>query len=146
MTPPHETLEREAERLARTVPRGYVLPGSGRRYTRLDVGGLVAHLDAWLIAWPPDTGLPMHDHDGSSAVLRVVRSALRERYVDGGHLVERVLATGDRVHLDPDHVHEVVNVSRLEALSIHVYTPRLTTVRFRDEFALWRPAVASPLR
>ena len=136
-------LEQEAERLARSVPPGYALPGAGRRYIRLDVGALAAHVDAWLIAWPAGTGLPMHDHDGSSAVLHIVRSALHERYVEGGRIVKRVLAAGDRVHLAPDHVHEVVNVSGQEALSIHVYSPRLTMVRFRSEFAEWRPAVAS---
>jgi predicted metal-dependent enzyme (double-stranded beta helix superfamily) len=106
----------------------------GRRYQQLDVGRFAERVDAWLISWPPGSGLPMHDHDGSGAVVHLVRSALRERYVVNGLIVERALVAGDRVHLPPEHLHEITNVAGEEALSLHVYSPRLTMVRFCSEF------------
>ena len=133
-----------ATRLAAGIAAGDELPGAGRRYRRVDVGALAAHVDAWLIAWPPGTGLPLHDHDGSCAVVHVVRSALRERYVVEETIAERHLRAGDHVHLPPEHLHEITNVTDDEALSLHVYSPRLTLVRFRSEFGgLVRASVGS---
>jgi quercetin dioxygenase-like cupin family protein len=129
-----------AARLAGNLSPEVKIGGSGRRYEQLDVGELAAQVDAWLIAWPPGTGLPMHDHAGSSAAVYVLRSELVERYIDEDRIVERRLIAGDRVLLPPDHLHEVVNAGGNEALSLHVYSPKLTTLRFRSEFAPWRPA------
>ena len=139
------TLTAVAARLADNLSPDVKIGGSGRRYEQLDVGELAAHVDAWLIAWPPGTGLPMHDHAGSSAAVHVLRSELVERYVDEDRIIERGLIAGHPVHLPPDHLHEVVNASRHEALSLHVYSPKLTTLRFRNEFAPWRPARPIPL-
>jgi quercetin dioxygenase-like cupin family protein len=128
------SLRAVARQLASSLSSDLELPGVGRRYQRLDVGRFAGQVDAWLIAWPPGSGLPMHDHDGSGAVVHVVRSALRERYVADGLIIERALVAGDRVHLPPEHLHEITNVAGEEALSLHVYSPRLTMVRFRSEF------------
>jgi predicted metal-dependent enzyme (double-stranded beta helix superfamily) len=119
--------------LAASIDPDHELPGTGRRYARLEVGRLATRVDAWLIAWPPGSVLPMHDHAGSRAVLRVLRSELHERFVDGGRISERRLVRGAGVHLPPDHLHEVANVGDAEALSLHVYSPTLATIRFHDE-------------
>jgi hypothetical protein len=118
--------------LAASVDPDHELPGAGRRYAQLDVGRLATRVDAWLIAWPHGSVLPMHDHAGSRAVLRVLRSELLERFVDHGRIVER-LVRGAGVHLPPDHLHAVANVSDEEVLSLHVYSPTLATVRFHHE-------------
>jgi predicted metal-dependent enzyme (double-stranded beta helix superfamily) len=139
------TLADVAAQVAARVHRSHQLPGTGRRYRRVDVGGLDAHVDAWLIAWPAGTGLPMHDHAGSSAVIQLIRSTLRERFLDDDRVLERWLRPGQPVLLPPTHWHEVVNDSDDEALSLHVYSPKLTTLRFRSEFASWRSAAEHPV-
>src|SRR3954451_7084070 len=100
------------------------IAGEGRRYEGPDLGPeLAGDVEACLIAWPPGTGLGMHDHQGSDAVVTVLRSALRERYVRGGVVRQRSLRPGRPVRLAPDHVHEVVNPGTVEALSLHLYSP-----------------------
>ena len=116
---------------------GHAIPGHGRRYQRLDVGSdLAGQVDAWLIAWPAGTGLGMHDHQGSDAVLAVLRASLEERYLGPAGVRQRSLPPGPPVRLAPDHVHEVVNAGGVEALSIHLYSPPLRSTDFRDERAI----------
>jgi hypothetical protein len=45
-------------------------------------------------------------------------------------LAVRWLGVGDHVELPADHVHEIVNVDATEAVSLHVYGPRLGTLGF----------------
>src|SRR6478672_10517148 len=86
--------------LAATVDPGHRIAGVGRRYERLELGpDLAGQVDAWLIAWPPGTGLGMHDHQGSDAVVAVLRPPLRERYVGGGAVRQRWLRPGRPVRL-----------------------------------------------
>jgi len=116
---------------------GPAIPGHGRRYQRLDVGSeLDGAVDAWLIAWPGGTGLGMHDHQGSDAVLAVLEGSLRERYLGPGGVHQRTLRPGPPLRLAADHVHEVVNAGGAEALSIHLYSPPLRSTDFRDERAI----------
>ena len=94
---------------------------------------------AWVIAWPPGTGLDLHDHDGSSAGLYVVRGRLHERFVGiDGQLHRRRWRPHDQFELAADHIHEVHNVGLREAVTIHVYSPGLRDVRFRAERS-WGP-------
>jgi len=115
-------------------------PGRSRRWALLYRD---AELEAWAIAWPAGTGLPLHDHDGSRAGVHVVAGRLRERYVDsavgpeGGPtgpapIAVRWWGAGERYELPADHVHEVVNVTADEAVSVHVYSPPLGDIRFRE--------------
>lgn len=90
-------------------------------------------VEAWAIAWPAGSGLDLHDHDGSAAGVRLVAGRLRERFVDDDDLIVRWWNEGDRYDLPGDHVHEVVNVDGAEAVSIHVYSPPLGDIRFRQE-------------
>ncbi|MCU1393557.1 MAG: Cysteine dioxygenase [Ilumatobacteraceae bacterium] len=55
--------------------------GSRRRWTYLIEA---EHYEALIIAWPPGTGLRMHDHGGSLAALHIVSGRLRERFVTSG--------------------------------------------------------------
>jgi hypothetical protein len=90
-------------------------------------------VEAWAIAWPEGSGLGLHDHDGSAAGVRLVAGRLRERYLDGDGLTVRWWNEGGRYDLPRDHVHEVVNVDAGEAVSIHVYSPPLGDIRFRQD-------------
>lgn len=109
-------------------------PGRTRRWALLRRDDEV---EAWIIAWPSGTGLGVHDHDGSGAGVHVVAGRLRERYIAAdGHLAVRWWEAGGRFDLPGDHVHEVVNVDVGEAVSIHVYSPPVGDVRFREDVAV----------
>jgi hypothetical protein len=120
-----------ADRIAADPPLPDLPPGDHRRWVLVERG---EHHDAWLIAWPAGTGLAMHDHRGSRAALRVVAGELRERYVtDAREVAVRWLSPDAGAELASDHVHEVVNVGQLEAVSVHVYSPAITDAGFRTD-------------
>ena len=86
--------------------------------------------DAWLIYWPPGTGLDPHDHGGSSGAFAVVTGTLDEDIVvDGGAATTRVGA-GDSVTFDGSHVHAVVNRGDTPVTSVHVYSPPLRAMGY----------------
>ena len=86
--------------------------------------------DAWLIYWPPGTGLEPHDHGGSSGAFAVVTGILDEdSVVDGGTATTRVGA-GNSVSFDASHVHAVVNRGDRPVTSVHVYSPPLRTMGY----------------
>jgi len=109
---------------------GHVIPGTGRRYELLHAD---TDSEAWLIAWPNGTGLAMHDHRGSSALIHVVSGELRERHPAGDGFTTRSLVAGERYALAADHVHEVLNIEAPEAVSIHFYSPRLGDLGFHED-------------
>ena len=104
--------------------------GTGRRYALLLE---TPAYEAWLIAWPSGTGLALHDHGTSEAAVEVVRGRLRERYDSHRGLQTRWLHAGDRVALPCDHVHELLNLDDTEAVSVHVYGPRLGGLGFHTD-------------
>ena len=98
-----------------------------------------ADFEAWLLGWPVGEGIELHDHGSSSGALVVVDGTLSETYVDasesvrpGARLQHRSLQEGDLVAFGPDHIHDVVNGGRRQALSIHVYSPRLRSMTFYE--------------
>jgi quercetin dioxygenase-like cupin family protein len=116
--------------LAAADPAAFLPSGKDRRWAPIASNETYS---AWAIAWPPGTGLGLHDHAGSAAAVRVVSGELRERFVDGDSLTARWLAPGSVHVLAPDHRHEVVNVGAIEAVSVHVYSPPLLDTAFRDD-------------
>jgi predicted metal-dependent enzyme (double-stranded beta helix superfamily) len=93
--------------------------------------------DAWLIAWPRGGKADLHDHGHSTGAVSVVSGALVEstpRRDDAGRLslVRRELAAGATVGFGAGHVHDVTNVSDRPALSLHVYSPALTSMTFYE--------------
>ncbi|HEV7861961.1 MAG TPA: cysteine dioxygenase family protein, partial [Acidimicrobiia bacterium] len=95
--------------------------------------------EAWLLGWPVGEGIELHDHGDSSGAVFVVEGRLRETYVaasdwmrPGGHLRHRQLSTGALVTFGPGHVHDVLNGGDRQALSIHVYSPRLRSMTFYE--------------
>jgi len=114
------------------------LPGGNHR--RWSYVIRAAHYEALIIAWPPGTGLAMHDHGGSLAALHVIGGQLRERYIDEhGESQVRWLEAGDTIQMDGNHSHEMINLDDTEAISVHVYSPPLTDDSFRidDEINLF---------
>ena len=122
---------RSPPRLA-AAPTTAAPPGDGRRWERLAAND---QYEAWVIAWPHGTGLPLHDHAGSTAGVAMVEGRLRERYLVDDALHTRWWTPGDVIALEADHAHEVLSLNGTEALSVHVYSPPLGEVRFRAEQA-----------
>lgn len=123
-----------AEGLASVVTGESVplLPGAPRSYARLLT---TADYEVWLIAWAAAGVLELHDHGGSNGAVCVVEGELVETFTD---LVERhplrsvTMAAGEPCAVPADRVHEVWNAGPAPALSVHVYSPPLTTMTFYD--------------
>jgi hypothetical protein len=115
------------------------LPGvAGIAQRRWDLMGLVeGSFEAWLIAWPPNGVIELHDHGDSSGAAAIVSGLLEETSVSGGvdHLVTtttRVFEEGASIGFGTLHVHGIVNPGSSTAVSVHVYSPRLTSMnRYR---------------
>ena len=100
-------------------------------------------VDVWLISWLPEQGTQLHDHGGSAGAFTVVQGALSEAVLvrkgaqgtqgtPGATLRERRHPTGATVGFDGRHVHDVRNHDGDPAVSIHAYSPPLTSMTFYD--------------
>ena len=110
-------------------------PVPSRRHARILAE---PYAEAWLIEWPPDSGIDLHDHGGASGALHVVRGALLEAHVDRfypGPRRYRRVRRGGAITFGPATVHDVVNVGTEVALSVHVYSPALESMTFYDHRA-----------
>jgi quercetin dioxygenase-like cupin family protein len=96
-----------------------------RYHVRLAVG---PHWEAWLLTWLPGQSTLLHDHGGSAGAFTVLGGLVDEAIPLRGHLLTRRYRTGKIRSFGPDHVHDVANHSRRTAVTLHVYTPRLTTM------------------
>lgn len=87
--------------------------------------------EVWVIHWPPDGLLQLHDHGGSSGALWVVSGALGEGTVSSGRTYERRrIGAGQGTNFGPEHVHDVVNTGPEVATSVHVYSPPMEKMTF----------------
>jgi len=122
-----DELTRVAARLACSIdPTAARQPEQTRWWTSL---GTTPRWDAWLEGWPQGDAIELHDHGGSTAVVQVLAGRLLETWLDDrGQLRRRRLEVGSSVWLSRRHVHDVVNVDALPALSVHVYSPPLRTM------------------
>jgi mannose-6-phosphate isomerase-like protein (cupin superfamily) len=93
--------------------------------------------DAWLIAWPGGTVADLHDHGGSRGALHVISGSLVETIPwrdDRGTvtIARREVHTGATLAFGAGHVHDVRNEDAAPALSLHVYSPPLTSMIYYD--------------
>jgi predicted metal-dependent enzyme (double-stranded beta helix superfamily) len=119
-----------------------------------------AYLDIWLIGWAPTQSAELHDHGGSLGALTVVRGELTEWHWSGGRadrtgggtpgtipvapgsaadmvgsgpgLRRRVLRAGRGAAFALGHVHDVSNRTLDSAVSVHAYSPPLSTMSYYD--------------
>jgi mannose-6-phosphate isomerase-like protein (cupin superfamily) len=92
---------------------------------------LSAYFEVWVIHWPTDGLLSLHDHGGSSGALWVVSGALEEGSVSMGRAVHRrTIEAGHGTSFGPEHVHDVVNTGTEVATSVHVYSPPMEKMTF----------------
>ena len=124
--------------LATRLARAGRWPGAdalSRRSWRLMARG--EGFDAWLIAWPAGGKVDLHDHAESSGAIRVIEGVLTEavpkRDRQGRLTLARAeLGAGATATFGAGHVHDVANESDRPALSLHVYSPALTSMSFFD--------------
>jgi uncharacterized RmlC-like cupin family protein len=88
--------------------------------------------DVWLLRWPFGTNVDPHDHGDSVGAFAVVSGELAEvRWPDGAAVLRSVLP-GDTVKIDRGVVHDVIGLAP-DSISVHAYSPPLTTMAFYDE-------------
>jgi predicted metal-dependent enzyme (double-stranded beta helix superfamily) len=105
------------------------LPESEERWwTRLHSDAAV---DVWLLSWLPGSTTELHDHGGSTAAFTVVRGTLREVRLDrkGARVVKRRRTESSTI-VSPRVIHDVNGTGDEAAVSIHAYSPRLTTMNY----------------
>jgi hypothetical protein len=90
-------------------------------------------VDVWLISWLPTQGTELHDHGGSAGSFTVLDGTLTEAVVNRqGRLVDNRHASGESVGFGAHYVHDVRNLSDQPAVSVHAYSPPLTTMTYYD--------------
>ena len=96
--------------------------------------------EVWLLSWLPGQQTGFHDHGESAGAFAVASGRLTERAaaaVFGGRPPEAerpgtTLRTGSVRSFGPRYVHDVRNDSIEPAVSIHAYSPPLTSMRRYD--------------
>ena len=93
--------------------------------------------EAFVITWPVGGTIELHDHGPSAGAIVVVSGSLVENSVgcaDDGTLfvTSASIPTGGYVVFESGHVHDIVNDGPEPALSVHVYSPILSTMTYFD--------------
>ena len=88
--------------------------------------------EAWLLAWPPGSSIEPHDHgDAHGAFVVVVGEVVETRWLrTRPH--RRQMRVGDSSVLRVGTVHDVAAAGNDAAVSVHVYSPPLSTMRYYD--------------
>jgi Cysteine dioxygenase type I len=104
-----------------------------RRYELLE---RTATYELWVIQWPQDTGLVLHDHGGSAGAFYVTAGMLEETSstVRGHRLRRRRLWPNEGKSFGADYVHSVGNPKVEVAVSVHAYSPPLTSLTFYSRY------------
>ena len=91
-------------------------------------------LEAMVIAWPVGGSIELHNHGPSSGAVVVVSGELTESFLSpgAGTLATRTVVERDGIVFGRGHVHDVSNVGPHTAVSVHVYSPALTSMTFFD--------------
>ncbi|MGH9096320.1 MAG: cysteine dioxygenase [Acidimicrobiales bacterium] len=113
-------------------------PGMDRPIRRIwDVMVASDTFEAWVIAWPPDGAIELHDHGGSSGAIVVASGELTETTVterpDGlANTETTLLPAGTSTRFAGPRIHDMVNLGAVPAVSVHAYSPRLTEMTHYD--------------
>ena len=102
-----------------------------RSYRRLRSDDTV---DVWLIGWASGQATELHDHGDSLGALTVVSGVLSEqRWAPHRAGIQvRLLRAGRSQGFRLGHVHDVVNLSSMSAISVHAYSPPLTVMSYYE--------------
>lgn len=113
-----------AENSDEWLPRVRLDP-QGRWYERLH---RTDDQEIWLISWLPGQTTGLHDHGGSRGAFAVALGSLEERDLGG----VRELTSGQSRAFGSEYVHEVRNGSAAPAVSVHIYSPPLSSMNRYD--------------
>jgi hypothetical protein len=134
---PHALLDLVKRSAAQLAPLDAVPEAAGghRWYMLLD---RTADFELWVIQWPHDTGLVLHDHGGSAGAFYVTAGVLEETSTNlpGARLHRRVLGAQQGKSFGPDYVHSVRNPRTTPATSVHGYSPPLTSMTFYEQSSI----------
>ncbi len=91
--------------------------------------------EAWAIGWPPGGRIELHDHGESHGAVAVATGALVESIVQPTTRGVALLGThripaGQYRRFGPHYVHDIINDGDDDAVSVHVYGPRLDTMTY----------------
>lgn len=91
--------------------------------------------EAWAIGWPVGGGIELHDHGSSSGALVVAQGSLLETRVRPTEHGVAVLSSqrldpGQHRTFGPHYVHDIINDGAEDAISVHVYGPKLSTMTY----------------
>jgi hypothetical protein len=92
--------------------------------------------EAWLIAWEAAADLELHDHGGSQGAFHVVEGTLVEAHTDladPAPLRTLPIGSGEGRQVTATRVHRVWNPEPARAVSVHVYSPPLSSMTFYDD-------------
>ena len=85
----------------------------------------------WLLSWLTDQATELHDHGQSAAAFTAVEGALQElRVAPSGEVSVSALPSGHTRWVAPGVVHDVRNSMTEPAVSVHAYSPPLTTMTY----------------
>lgn len=87
--------------------------------------------EIWLLSWLPGQQTGFHDHGPAAGAFTVTSGCLHERAAAGGRPepAGRALLPGAVRTFGPGYTHDVRNESVRPAVSIHAYSPPLTSMR-----------------
>ena len=94
-------------------------------------------VDIWVISWLPEQGTRLHDHGGSSGAFTVLSGTLTES-VPSGYQDARMRvrdtdrAAGSTARFGRHYIHDVRNLAQRPAVSVHAYSPPLTSMTYYD--------------
>ncbi len=97
------------------------LSADGRWYQRLRRDD---DHEVWLISWLPGQSTGFHDHGESRGAFAVALGDLEEHQPARS----RSVRAGESWEFGADYVHDVRNTSNAPAVSVHVYSPPLSTM------------------
>ena len=87
--------------------------------------------EVWLLTWLAGQHTGFHDHGQSAGAFIVASGSLTERRASAGkpRATSRRLRSGAVRSFGPQYVHDVRNDSTEPAISIHAYSPPLSSMR-----------------
>jgi Cysteine dioxygenase type I len=93
-----------------------------------------AACEVWLLSWLPGQSTGFHDHGTSAGAFAVARGTLHERVAPAGLPDRRVrlVPAGAVRSFGAAYVHDVSNESAEPAISVHAYSPPLSSMRRYD--------------
>jgi predicted metal-dependent enzyme (double-stranded beta helix superfamily) len=101
---------------------------ASRWYARLE---LTDSYEVWLLSWLPSQQTGFHDHGSSAGAFAVTLGSLSERHVHAGRPAPsgRSVTPGSVRTFGPRYLHDVRNDGPRPAVSIHAYSPPLSSMR-----------------